>query len=1440
MTREIRFIELNRTFHELSQHAGKSDDVDLSQVFHVRSNLGWADVLQMPRAVILSEAGSGKTQEIRNVASRLRAEGKAAFFLRLELIPEDFDIAFEVGSIELFDNWVSSSETGWLLLDSVDEARLRSPLDFERSVRRLGKLIEKAKARSHIILTGRTHAWRPKTDVDLCERHIGFLPQACAIAGEETAATAETEVAVEDDFELSKQEEPSNRKFRIIALDDLSQDQVKIFAEAKGVADVGNFVREIERVDAWSSTTRPQDLEDVIVLWNDKGEIGNRLQVMKNSTARRLSERDQPRAEAQPLSDDRALEGAKLIAGAATLGQTQVIRVPDGASNTAGLSAKEVLPGWGDDEIAALLSRPMFDDAIYGVVRFHHRSAREYLTAVWLKQLLDRPASRKAVEDLLFKTIYGIEVVVPTMRPVLPWLAIFDDKIRERVRNLAPEVIVEGGDPNSLPLPTRREILDEICAKIAQERVVHSATEYSAVQRFAQADIAEDIRRLLKQYASNDAVTGFLTRMIWLGRLQSLQLEAQQVALSRSASRYTRISAIRAVREVGTEVDLANVRQAFLLESPRLDRDWLGELVTDLPPSADNVVWVLSAIEKAKDKEPYSVDRLTDALTSFSDAADLRLLSALLDGIVKLFDTPPYIERGYCEVSQRYSWIMKAAAHAVERLISAKDPAALHWRSLETLRKFRAVREWGEEAKEIKVGFGKTVPGWLELNDASFWHDIAETRKVTTRKKDEPLTDFWPACVFGAFWKFNAGDFDRVCEWIENRSEPDDRLVALSLAFSIYAENDKPRAWRERLKQICARDEALKAKLVQLTTPSPEALRYRQEERRWKRRADARKQKELDQFAKNVAYAQGNLDFIRDPKFPSADDLSQLQWYLHHFIREQSEGNSSKWTEGRWRELIPSFGRDVAEAYRDGAINYWRKYHPVLRSEGATPNQTSNKVIFGLTGLAIELREYPDTLRTLMPEQVTRATRYAVHELNGFPAWFADLYAHSRADVLKVILGEIDWELKSGSPESNTNYVLSDISWSAEWAWNDIAPELFDRLQKFEPKNASQLHHIIKIMQGSSIADADIARLAASKVNDENNRHMADWFAVWVGVDPGKAIPALSEKLRKETEVEKRTLLAMHFVTKLWGGRRSETFGARSAFRTPAHLEALYEVMHECIRVQEDIERASGVAYSPELRDDAQDGRNRILNELVKVPGKEAFLALQAIAKAHRQHPSFPHLENLCRHRAEQDADLQAWSPEAVCEFNERLDRTPSTHRELADLAMLRFLDLKDELENGDDSISTVVRAIEQETVLRNFIGRELREKAFGRYAIPQEEQFADDKKPDLRFHGMGFDAPVPVELKISDNWTGPKLFERLENQLAGDYLRDRRGGRGIFLLVYRGEKKGGWQIPGARNFVNFDELVAALRRHWASISSKFANIDDITIVGIDLTKRSN
>ena len=109
-------------------------------------------------------------------------------------------------------------------------------------------------------------------------------------------------------------------------------------------------------------------------------------------------------------------------------------------------------------------------------------------------------------------------------------------------------------------------------------------------------------------------------------------------------------------------------------------------------------------------------------------------------------------------------------------------------------------------------------------------------------------------------------------------------------------------------------------------------------------------------------------------------------------------------------------------------------------------------------------------------------------------------------------------------------------------------------------------------------------------------------------------------------------------------------------------------------------------------------------------------------------------------------------------------------------------------------------------------------------------------KKPDLRFLGIGFEGPVPVELKVAEKWSGPDLFERIKNQLCGDYLRDSRSSRGIFLLVYRGGRSY-WKLPN-RNRVDFLGLTEALKVYWSRISKDLPNVEDITVIGIDLTRR--
>ena len=145
------FIELHRTFHELTSNSVESDDVDFTWIPGLSRSQSWPDLIKEYRLIILSEAGSGKTSEIRHIARTLRAQNKQAFFLRLEHVTKNFNIAFAVGTHGNFEKWLLSEEIGWIFLDSVDEARLRDPGDFELAILELSNRIQAAFGRVHML-----------------------------------------------------------------------------------------------------------------------------------------------------------------------------------------------------------------------------------------------------------------------------------------------------------------------------------------------------------------------------------------------------------------------------------------------------------------------------------------------------------------------------------------------------------------------------------------------------------------------------------------------------------------------------------------------------------------------------------------------------------------------------------------------------------------------------------------------------------------------------------------------------------------------------------------------------------------------------------------------------------------------------------------------------------------------------------------------------------------------------------------------------------------------------------------------------------------------------------------------------------------------------------------------------------------------------------------
>lgn len=1433
------FVELNRTFHELSKDSTGSDGMDSRWTLGLgETALRWPNLVNEYRLIILSEAGSGKTTEIHNIAHTLRKQKKQAFFLRLEHIPSDFEAAFEVGTYDAFFEWLKSEEEGWILLDSVDEARLRHPGDFELAIRKLSRQIRVAYNRAHIVITGRTTAWRPKTDLDHCAAHLPYV----VTTSEREPKTLDSDRS-ENTLELETEDQKSAKPvFKIVTLDDLTSEQIAEFAKTRGVDDSKSFLDAVERADAWSFTARPQDLEELIEFWLDESRIGTRLEIMKNSIERRLAERDQDRADALPLSSDRARQGARLLAAATTLTRDPTIRIPDGAKNSKGISVQSVLDDWDAREQATLLSRPIFDEAIYGTVRFHHRTVREYLTAEWFADLLNRERSRRAIEGLFFRNQYNLDVVVPTLRPILPWLVLLNEKIREHVFKVEPEIFFEGGDPSQLPLDLRRRILRDVCEQVASGTTGRSMHDYAAVQRFAGPDLTTDVRELIQKYADNDDLTEFLLRMVWIGQLDGLKQEVMNVALTPTTERYTRSIAFRAIYAIGSDEDQEHVRRSFLVEAPEIRRIWLAELVDGLIPTEETASWLLTCMERTENEEHHSVDHLADRVTKFVESSDVELLPKLISGFNRLLNLPPMIERWHCEVSEKFQWLLPPASKAVERLVLARNPTSLEPDTLSVLHKLTRARDYiSYSLVGIKEKFSELVSSWQDMNRAMFWFEVERARKASRDKKDDKrLTEFWQVSIFNQFWKFEIADFEYVVNEISRRDVIDDRLVALSLAFDLYKTAKRPRAWREQLKKLVKGNAELSTRLDNYLNPpaqDAESRRWKQQEAKRKKRDEAQRKQQEKYHADWKKWFNDNLEDAREKLRENPGSLTNPIHYLFQRTREKKQ-SSTRWTEYNWKTLIPEYGEDVARFYRDGVVSFWRHYKPKFHSEGAPLNKTTHNVIIGLMGLEIEAREVQDWTKALPPVEVELACRYAFCELNGFPTWLPKLFETHPEIVCEFLMQEIRYELSIEAPETDTHYVIRRVGRSGQWVWDRLAPGIYKQLED-EPQNLSNLAQFLKVVQGSNLSDDLVEKLASWKCRTQRElQHLARWFAVWTGVSPEAAIESLKSRIVEIDDPQEQTLFAMVFVTHLFEGDRSDGFAAREAFKTPEHLKSLYILLNEYIRPDEDIDRSGRGVYTPGLRDEAQDTRDKLLSMLIRLPGKESYSALINLAEGHPHKKARQWMMLQAKEKAEQDSDMESWSPEQVKDFGETIERTPRTHKELAELAVLRLLDLKDDIEHGDGSIAVTLQKITHETEMRNFIGREMREKAYGRYSIPQEEELADAKKPDLRFHGTGFDGPVPVELKFADNWSGPDLFERLENQLCGDYLRDNRSTRGIFLLVYRGDKAN-WELRDG-NHVDFPGLIEALKEHWWDISPEFSNIEDIVVIGIDLTCRYN
>jgi len=342
-------------------------------------------------------------------------------------------------------------------------------------------------------------------------------------------------------------------------------------------------------------------------------------------------------------------------------------------------------------------------------------------------------------------------------------------------------------------------------------------------------------------------------------------------------------------------------------------------------------------------------------------------------------------------------------------------------------------------------------------------------------------------------------------------------------------------------------------------------------------------------------------------------------WNSHLWLSRELDRDSGFRHVTNWQGLIPVFGESVAKAFRDGAIDYWRKHTPKLKSE-VDDNSIYHSTTLGLSGIGMEYQLHGNRLlKSLSSDEAKLSTRYATKEFNGFSHWFHDLFAEFPSEVKQVLLGEIEWEIAIYKGDHPPHHVLNSVNYHAKWIRKHIADEILASISNNQPASEETVTSALTlILSSENISSEKFVAVAKSKVQNKNisNSEKALWFTGWISMSANDGVEELDTFISNLSDKETITEFMMSFITSLINRHSNVLEGLSNNYCVPSILSKLIKLTYKHIRIEDDIDRRSGEAYSPTLRDNAQDSRGILLSKLAEIPGKQTYLELKLLERS--------------------------------------------------------------------------------------------------------------------------------------------------------------------------------------------------------------------------------
>jgi hypothetical protein len=1429
-------IALNRRFVECDDE--KADPDLVAHFGRTEATRGWDDLLNLRRVVILAEAGSGKTTEMTTRAREQLNAGHPSFYATLEDVGRsELEAALHPADRPRLAVWLASEQDGWFFIDSVDEAK-HAGIKLRTALRAIAAAIAGAERRAHVVLSGRYTDWQFRQDLAQLNQELP-IPADQALPA---PPTPDELVVSTIHRERPKPPPPPPEKATVVVMTGLDAERVRLFAKGKNVQNVDAFISQIEAGNLWQFARRPLDLDWLVEFWHNHSRLGSLAETLEVCLAERLQESNLDRTRQNSLDVARAMHAIERIGAALVFGRKSTIRVPDAeirlSADPSSLDIADVLPDWSPQDRSLLLVRAVFDPATLGRARFHNDNqgvVRAHLAARWLQRLRQSNVSQQGLFDLLFAETYGVEVIKPSMQETAAWLSLWDENVAKEVARRQPFLLLTASDPASLLRHTRESLLNLVVEKIASgERV--PLLDFDTFKRFCRPDLAQTVRELWGVHSAHAEVRWFLLRVISGGIRECADL-AHEVVFGPKPDRRISIVAGRALMAAGDEATKARYGAFIKANCANLPNTVVWDALEPLFPrhlGIDDLLHVLSRIDVTDSDGGLGLDwhgpKLIERLTSQAELEGL--VDALLTQLGGSISAGEREETGREKV---YFPMIAAAADRILELcpidqapIPAIDAAARLGKSIRTSRSARKV------AGDVTTELQKT-PARRRL---AFWRFV-ECLAGHPMLGGRDIESLWDLQYLGWSVKLSVEDIDWLLADGLERVPDHERRLAINTAMAMWRSAGSSDDLRERIRARVKTDAVMAQAFDSWLKPpqrSAEETESRKELERLVRRNAVERAKTDKSWVDFAAKLRDNPEEMRNLTATTAKGADARLFDLWHLLN-QIEEVDRKYAIDSVAPLEPMIGPQAAEAVRVGLIAHWRAWEPWLRS--TRKDEELGQVRFldcmGIAGVTLEAKARPEWATQFSSDDARRAANYATLELNGFPAWLAAL-AEAKPDEVRAVLStEIIAELNRRSDAPRFG-VLQDIARGDRSIAELMAPAVLDELEKRTALPTDVLSQVLDVAKRGLPPEQDrLKSLAITRFNNATDPAISSLYISAVfSIDGTAATDAVFARIDQMPAAYQPGLVQV-VLPHIFRDRYEDE---EPPFRNlpPSSLERLVRLAFQTIRIEDDNVHPSGVVYSLDNRDNAEQARGAALELLVNTPGRATYDAILRLADSSDFAVLKPRLIELAKERAAKDSESGSWKAREAAAFEESAETEPHTSRDLQLVALRRLTDMQYDLIHDDFQQGETLAGLAGENAVQRWVADRMRLKQGRSYSVEREVHVADEKEPDMRLRAKAGDASVPVEVKVVESWSLDELEAALRDQLCGKYLRARESRHGILLLVHQKARPKGWKGPHGA-LLTFDQVVSHLRAMAVAIAAFSSDAPQPEVAVLDVSR---